>query len=159
MIRLSSLLLLPVFLLPTILVGEEFDPEKPTTAVTIKADKATLAYDTKKFTVKAGTKVKVTFVVPQDVVIPQPHNLVVVKKGKDGVVMQQAMQLMADPNGLAKGYLPDDKSDILAHTKMIPAGQTDEIEFEVPAEVGDYTYFCTFPGHFAIMKGVMAVVE
>ena len=32
------------------------------------------------------------------------------------------------------------------------------IEFTAPAKPGSYTFFCTFPGHFAAgMKGVLVV--
>lgn len=138
--------------------GEDFDTDKPVTEITITSEKQLFFYDIKKFTVKAGTKVKITLVVPGDA-IPQPHNLVIIKPGKEAALVQQAMTLMADPNGLAKGYIPDDKVNIVAHTKMIQPGATDVLEVEIPAEAGAYPYICTFPGHFALMKGVMTVVE
>lgn len=130
----------------------------PVTEITITTDKMQFLYDIKEFTVKAGTKVKITLVVPKDA-IPQPHNIVIAKIGKEAALVQQAMALMADPNGLKSGYIPEDKSNIVAHTKMINPGETDVLELEVPDEAGEYPYVCTFPGHFALMKGKMTVVE
>tara|TARA_R110002096_G_scaffold100173_7_gene221995 strand:- start:4454 stop:4921 length:468 start_codon:yes stop_codon:yes gene_type:complete len=130
----------------------------PVTEITITTDKMNFLYDVKEFTVKAGTTVKITLVVPADAV-PQPHNLVIAKPGQEAALIQGAMALMADPEGLTKGYIPDNADVVLAHTKLIQPGGTDVLELEVPAEAGLYPYLCTFPGHFALMKGVMTVVE
>jgi azurin len=57
------------------------------------------------------------------------------------------------------GYIPQDeesKAAIVAHTKMLGGGESDEITFTAPAP-GDYPFICSFPGHFAIMQGVMTV--
>lgn len=139
------------------LQAEDFDPKTPVTELTITTDKMQFLYDIKEFTVKAGTTVKITLVVPSDA-IPQPHNLVLIKPGKEAMVVQGAMGMMADPQGLAKGYVPESE-DVVAHTKLINPGETDVLELEIPAETGEYPYICTFPGHFAIMKGKMHVVE
>lgn len=130
--------------------------QEPVTEITLTTDKTMFLYDVKAFTVKAGTKVKITLTVPPDAV-PQPHNLVLIKPGKEAVVTQAAMMMMADPQGLTKGYIPENDA-IVAHTKLLNPGQTDTIEVAVPAEAGAYAYICTFPGHFTIMKGVMTVV-
>ena len=53
---------------------------------------------------------------------------------------------------------PDKKADIIAHTELAGAGETVEVTFKVPAAAGDYTYVCSFPGHFqAGMKGTLTV--
>ncbi len=148
------LLLIPGALLLSTLSLRAADP---VTEITITTDKTQFIYDIKEFTVKAGTKVKITLVAPQGA-IPQPHNLVIIKPGKDAAVIQGAMGMMADPQGLAKGYVPESQ-DVVAHTKLINPGETDVLEVEIPAVAGDYPYLCTFPGHFAIMKGVMKVIE
>ncbi len=130
----------------------------PVTEITITTDKMLFLYDVKEFTVKAGSKVKITLVVPGDA-IPQPHNLVIAKPGKEAALVQGAMALMADPQGMAKGYVPDLPDAVLAHTKLIQPGTTDVLEIKIPDAAGDYPYVCTFPGHFALMKGVMHVVK
>ena len=45
---------------------------------------------------------------------------------------------------------------MVAHTKLLGGGESDEITFTAPA-AGEYPFICTFPGHFAIMQGVMTV--
>jgi azurin len=56
-------------------------------------------------------------------------------------------------------YLPDDRSAVLAHTKILGGGETDTIELTVPAAPGDYPFVCTFPGHAALMKGRLIVAN
>ena len=54
-------------------------------------------------------------------------------------------------------YLPKDQSKIIAHTDMIGPGETTSVEFTAPSEPGTYPYLCTFPGHFATMRGKLIV--
>lgn len=121
--------------------------------VTIKPDTNNpLAYDIKEFKAKAGAKVKLTFenVHPT---LPQPHNIVFGKLGVDKAKMMSlamAAMTLAD-----KGYIPE-SADILANTKLLQPGQTEVIEFVFPS-AGEYHYICTFPGHGAIMNGVVKV--
>ncbi len=124
----------------------------PLLEVTIKPDAANpLAYDTKTISAKAGQKIKLTFNNTHPTV-PQPHNIVVGKLGtkdKASAIATSGMTL-AD-----KGFIPD-SPDILAHTKLLQSGQSETIEFTVPA-AGEYPFFCTFPGHFLMMNGVITV--
>lgn len=124
----------------------------PMLEVTIKPDAANpLAYDTKSISAKVGQKVKVTFNNTHPT-LPQPHNFVLGKLGTKDKMMAIAMSAITL---LDKGYIPD-SPDILAHTKLLQPGQTESIEFTLPA-AGEYPYFCTFPGHVAIMNGVITV--
>ncbi len=123
--------------------------------ITIKPDTANpLAYDTKEFKVKAGQKVKLTFnnVHPA---VPQPHNIVIAKAGSKDKLLGLAMQMATAPDGMAKGFIPE-APEILFHTKLLQPSQSETLEFTAPA-AGEYPYMCTFPGHGAIMNGVMKV--
>ncbi|MFT5471241.1 MAG: azurin [Verrucomicrobiales bacterium] len=133
--------------------------DDPVTEITITTDKVTFLYDVKAFTAKAGTKVTITLINPKESAIPQGHNIVIVKPGTDGQLIAGALQLAADPQGLAKGYVPENADYIVSYTKMINAGEETVHEFTVPDEAGDYPYLCTFPGHFATMRGVLTVVK
>lgn len=61
--------------------------------------------------------------------------------------------------GLDKNYLKDGDTRIIAHTKIIGAGEKDSVTFDVsklnPAE--SYEFFCTFPGHNSMMKGAVVL--
>jgi azurin len=123
--------------------------------ITIKPDTANpLAYDTKEFKVKAGQKVKLTFNNTHPAV-PQPHNIVIAKPGSKDKLLALAMQMAVAPDGMAKGFIPE-STDILFHTKLLQPNTIEILEFTAPA-AGEYPYICTFPGHGAIMNGVMKV--
>ena len=115
----------------------------------------TMQFDLKSFEVKAGEKVELTFKnvgkIPK---IAMGHNLVVLKKGISAVAFgQKAMGAGAN----AANALPDSvKGDTIAATKLLGPDETETISFTAP-ETGDYEYVCTFPGHFALMRGVMKV--
>jgi azurin len=58
----------------------------------------------------------------------------------------------------APTYIPAAKSNqIVVQTKLLGPGESDTIEFKAPAAPGDYPFLCTFPGHFALMKGKLVV--
>ncbi|TCC99405.1 plastocyanin/azurin family copper-binding protein [Pedobacter hiemivivus] len=80
------------------------------------------------------------------------HNFILLKKGTDiDDFVKKA--LTAKDND----YIPKSESDkIIAHTKLLPGGATDTIEFTVP-EKGTYDFICSFPGHAATMRGKFIV--
>jgi azurin len=116
--------------------------------------------DQMQFSVKAlevteGQKVTLSFKhIGQLPVVAMGHNVVILKPGTE-------LPAFAAKCAPAKdhGYIPQDedsKALIIAHTKMLGGGESDEITFTAPAP-GAYPFLCTFPGHFAIMQGVLTV--
>ena len=85
--------------------------------------------------------------------IAMAHNFVLLTK-KAVVTDFVTAAMNARPN-----FIPaDKKADIIASTELAGAGETVEVTFKVPAAAGDYTYLCSFPGHFqAGMKGTLTV--
>lgn len=83
------------------------------------------------------------------------HNLVVLQAGTDA----QAYSTAAI-QAKATDYLPPALGDqVLAATKMLGPGESDTIEFTLPATPGVYPFVCSFPAHYlAGMKGVIRVV-
>jgi azurin len=61
--------------------------------------------------------------------------------------------------GIDKQYLKEGDARVIAHTKIIGAGEKDSVEFDVSKlEAGqDYTFFCSFPGHIGMMKGAVTL--
>ncbi len=125
-------------------------PKGDSASVTISCIKEKLLFDTKKFTVRQGQKVTLTF---RNNDIPD-HNLLIVKPGTADDVMMKALLMGAE--GLAKGYRPE-SDNILFGTSMLKHGKEEVLEFTAP-EPGDYPYVCTFPGHGILMRGVMHVL-
>ena len=50
---------------------------------------------------------------------------------------------------------------VIAHTKLLGGGESDAVTFPVASlKAGEaYTYFCSFPGHSALMKGTLALAK
>lgn len=82
------------------------------------------------------------------------HNWVLLKKGTDaGKFASEAMQAKSNH------YIPPKMADdVIAHTPLVKPGQTRSVTFHAPDSKGDYTYICSFPGHYAAgMKGTLTV--
>jgi azurin len=60
-----------------------------------------------------------------------------------------------------QSYLKADDNRVLAFTQVIGAGEKTSVTFDVakldPAT--GYTFFCSFPGHAAMMQGALTLVE
>jgi len=63
-------------------------------------------------------------------------------------------------SGLEQDYLPPDDERVLAATEVIGGGESTRIEFSIDAldPDGSYTFFCSFPGHWAAMKGTFRLI-
>ena len=82
------------------------------------------------------------------------HNWVLSKKAD-----MQAVSTDGIAAGLDKNYLKDGDERVIAHTKVIGAGEKDSVTFDVSklAAGTDYGFFCSFPGHISMMKGTVVV--
>ncbi|MCY4160103.1 MAG: plastocyanin/azurin family copper-binding protein [Bacteroidetes bacterium] len=82
------------------------------------------------------------------------HNVVILTSNSEEDANRVGMQaIMA---GEAKGYLPEDEA-ILAATPMAQPGETVQVTFTAPSEPGVHLFICTYPGHYAAMRGVLVV--
>jgi azurin len=78
------------------------------------------------------------------------HNWVLTETSAFQPVAQAGMTA-----GLAQNYVPKDDPRVLAHTKVVGGGETTSVTFPTSKlkKGGDYTFFCSVPGHWSIMKG------
>ena len=78
------------------------------------------------------------------------HNLVLTKTEDFKAVAKAGGKTTAADN-----YVPKDDARVLAHTKLIGGGESDTITIPMDKfqKGGDYTFFCSFPGHWSVMKG------
>ena len=80
------------------------------------------------------------------------HNLVILQEGTDEAAFALKASTAKDTD-----YIPaSEKASIIAHTKLLGGGEEDTIEFTIDKK-GTYNFLCTFPGHVAMMKGVLIV--
>lgn len=84
------------------------------------------------------------------------HNVVITKTAdKDAV--------LADGNsaGIAADYVKAGDERVIAHTKLIGGGEEASVTFETSklTKDGAYEFFCSFPGHYAMMNGKIKIVD
>jgi azurin len=125
------------------------------TKVTITGDDQ-MKFSVKEFTVKAGEMVELEFKnVGKLPKIAMGHNIVILNEGVSAISFGgKAMQAGAN----ATNALPDSvKDDVLAYSKLLGPGESDMIKFKAPSKPGMHQFVCTFPGHYAMMRGIMVV--
>lgn len=84
------------------------------------------------------------------------HNVVIGATGDIAAISAAGMKA-----GAAAGYLPKADARVLAATKTIGGGAKTSTKFpgsKLKAG-GDYSFYCTFPGHSGIMKGKLVVTK
>ena len=83
------------------------------------------------------------------------HNLVVSSEADMAGVLADGMAA-----GAADAYVKPGDPRVLAHTPLIGGGEETSVTFPVTAlqGAGPFVFFCSFPGHSALMKGTVAVL-
>ncbi|HEY3380558.1 MAG TPA: plastocyanin/azurin family copper-binding protein [Vicinamibacterales bacterium] len=114
-----------------------------------------MKFDPATITAKPGEPLKVVLKdVGQMPKTALGHNFVLLKKGADP-------KGFVDKSAGARGtdfIAPAVKDEVLASTNLVGPGETAEVSFVAPTRPGEYTYLCSFPGHFAMgMKGTLTV--
>ena len=116
---------------------------------------AQMQSNTKTLAASSGDKVTLPFKhIGKLPAVAMGHNVVILKPG---TVVPSFSAKCAPAKDT--GYIPQDaesKAAIVAHTKLIGGGESDTVTFTA-GEPGAYPFVCTFPGHFAIMQGVLTV--
>ncbi|MEP6907468.1 MAG: azurin, partial [Pseudoxanthomonas sp.] len=67
----------------------------------------------------------------------------------------QSLAAAGEKSTLANSYLPKGDARVIAFTKVVGGGESTTITFPTSklSKGGDYTFFCSFPGHWSLMKG------
>jgi len=83
------------------------------------------------------------------------HNLVISKASDEKAVLADGSKA-----GLATEYVKAGDTRVIAHTKIIGGGETASTKFAVSKLNAQdaYTFYCSFPGHAFMMKGVLKLV-
>ena len=111
-----------------------------------------MKFNTSKITVKSGKLVKLTLIHTGvlDAKV-MGHNFVLLKRNVDIMDFGNRAALASNNE-----YIPIDSDEVIVYTKMIGGGESTSIEF-LPPEIGVYDFICSFPGHYAMMKGKFIV--
>jgi azurin len=108
-----------------------------------------------KITAKPGEMIRIKLTskgaIPK---VAMAHNFVLLAAGTDAQKFIDAGAADRATDFIA----PAMKAKVLAATRFAGPGETVYVNFKAPAKAGNYTYLCTFSGHFqAGMKGVLTV--
>lgn len=84
------------------------------------------------------------------------HNVVVTKTADMAGVNGDGMKAGADNN-----YVKPGDSRVIANSKVIGGGESTTFSIPVAklAAGEDYSFFCSFPGHFSIMQGKLTLAK
>ena len=110
-----------------------------------------LQFAPKLLTAKAGQPIAIAFENPD----LMQHNLVVCKPGTLETVGNAANALITKPDAIAKSYVPS-IPQVLASTPLLNPNETAILTLPALAP-GEYPFLCTFPGHWALMQGILKV--
>jgi len=108
-----------------------------------------MQYSDTLFKVRAGEQVTVKLTnigkMPKNAM---GHNFTLLKGGTDvGKFANEALTARDHE------YIPPAlKTSIIAHTKLVGPGESDQISFTIKNK-GYYDFLCTFPGHYGSMRG------
>lgn len=82
------------------------------------------------------------------------HNIVISTQADMAGVLADGMAA-----GAANDYVKAGDARVIAHTKLIGGGESTEVTFPVSKlqSGGPFQFFCSFPGHSALMKGTISV--
>ena len=82
------------------------------------------------------------------------HNLVISKEADMQPIATEGLAA-----GIDKSYLKEGDARVIAHTKIIGAGEKDSLTIDVSKLKADekYGFFCSFPGHISMMKGTVVL--
>ena len=81
------------------------------------------------------------------------HNIVVSKTADVAAVAADGIKA-----GAAADYLKAGDARVIAHSKLIGGGETTTVKIPVAKlAAGPYSFFCSFPGHSALMKGTLTL--
>lgn len=63
--------------------------------------------------------------------------------------------------GIANDFLPQDDSRVIAATPLLGGGENASVSFRTDALSKDesYSFFCSFPGHWAMMRGSLTLTD
>ncbi|MDB6129122.1 MAG: hypothetical protein JWM04_229 [Verrucomicrobiales bacterium] len=111
-------------------------------------------FDKTRMVVEAGKPVEIIYENPD----AMPHNFVVTAPGAREEVGKLADAMPPNPDEQGRMFVPKSPK-VLFGSKLVEPGTQLKINFTAPAAPGEYTYVCTFPGHWLRMFGTLVVTS
>ena len=133
---------------------EDVIPEDGNTVRLVVTANDAMQFDKKELKAKAGQTVLLTLQHKGRMAAHvMGHNLVILNNNVSVTVFGNAAVIAKDTEYIPKKF----EQNVIAHTKLIGGGETTTVSFKAPP-AGVYNYICSFPGHYALMKGTSSVL-
>ena len=83
------------------------------------------------------------------------HNVVITKTSDMQAVINDGVAA-----GLANNYVKQNDARVIGHTAVIGGGESTSVKIKLTnvKPTDSYAFFCSFPGHSAVMKGVFKLI-
>ncbi|MGB3394750.1 MAG: azurin, partial [Stenotrophomonas sp.] len=125
--------------------------------ISLKGDDA-MKFDLREATVSAGCAT-ITVELTHTGKLPMAamgHNVVITTTADMAATARDGIKA-----GAANAYVAKDDARVIAHTALIGGGATTRVSFpgKKLTAGSDYSFFCSFPGHSALMKGKLVVTR
>ena len=106
-------------------------------------------FDKELFKIKSGKKIILRLKnIGSQKGMPMSHNVVILKKGTDIATFADSARLAKHSQFIPAVFA----SDIIAHTNLVSAGKSEQIEFTINSP-GVYDFICSYEGHWGTMQG------
>jgi len=114
-----------------------------------------MRYDIPRIVVEAGKPFEI-ILINDDFM---PHNLVVSQPGSREKIGKAADVMKLDQlDAKGRPFMPPFK-EIIDGTPLLEPGMQANLKLTAPEQEGDYDYLCTFPNHWMVMYGSLAVTR
>jgi putative membrane-bound dehydrogenase-like protein len=121
-------------------------------AVTLGVVNGQMRFTENTITARRGQRVEITLDNTDDM----PHNLVIFRRGAMAAYEKELFGSLNEPNAQLRGFVPD-SPNVLVASRLLNAGESTVVSFDAPTEPGEYPFVCSFPGHWATMRGVLRI--
>ena len=117
---------------------------------------ASMAFSAKEITINKTCK-EVNLTLKNAGTMPKAamgHNLVITKKAD-----MQAVLADGNAAGVGKNFVKENDDRVIANTAVLGGGESATIKFKTDKlnAKDTFAFFCSFPGHAAVMNGVVKV--
>lgn len=109
-----------------------------------------IRFEPDSFSIPSGASVKINLV-NQSEHPSMFHNMVICTFGKTSEIGFKGIQA-----GKKNDFVPPNNANVLANSTVLNPGDSTSFDFTAPS-AGKFSYVCTFPGHYSIMKGVLSI--
>ena len=121
-------------------------------AVTLGVISGQMKFSQTTIAARPGQRVEITLNNTDDM----PHNIVIFRRGTMAEYEKELFGSLNEPNAQLRGFVPDSPS-VLVASRLLNAGESTVVTFDAPTERGEYPFVCSFPGHWATMRGVLRI--